>query len=54
MMERTENFVSMVKRRKNESFSLNGPIVIEDADHGTAFPMAVVRSINWLSRLEKD
>jgi predicted alpha/beta superfamily hydrolase len=54
MMERTENFVSMVKRRKNESVSLNGPIVIEDADHGTAFPMTVVRSINWLSRLEKD
>jgi len=48
-MAHTETFVSMLERKRQLGLSFNGLEVIEDADHGTAFPDAVIRSLKWVA-----
>ena len=48
-MVHTETFVSMLERKRQLGLSFNGLEVIEDADHGTAFPDAVIRSLKWVA-----
>ena len=47
-----DRFLSKLKSRNDESLLLQFE-VIESADHGKAFPMTTIRSLNWLSSLTK-
>ncbi len=49
-----EDFISKLKSRNYASLSIQPLAVIEGANHGTAFPVMVVRSIKWLSDLERE
>ena len=48
-METTEEFMSVLQRRGQAGLAVTGLEIIEDSDHGTAFPETVIRSIKWLS-----
>jgi predicted alpha/beta superfamily hydrolase len=50
MVGHAEGLISMLKRRNSANLSLE-LAVIKSADHGTAFPVAAVRSMIWLSNL---
>lgn len=49
-----EGSVSVLKRKSRASLTLTGPEIIEDSDHGTAFPETVIRGIKWLSQLKSE
>ncbi len=50
-MREVENFVSVLQRRSQAGLTLTGLELIEDSDHGSAFPETVIRSIKWLSNV---
>ena len=50
-MGATEDFVSVLQRRSQAGLTLTGLEIIEDSDHGTAFPVTVIRGIKWLSHV---
>ena len=47
-----ENFVSRLKSRNYAGLSLQH-VVLKSVGHATGFPMAVIRSLYWLSDLQK-
>ena len=49
-MKHTEKFVSMLELKRQSGLSFDGLEVIEGADHGTASPVAVIKSMIWLSQ----
>ena len=50
-MRDVEDFVSVLQRRSQAGLTLTGLEIIEDADHGTAFPVTAIRSMKWLSHM---
>ncbi|WP_108812119.1 alpha/beta hydrolase-fold protein [Sphingorhabdus sp. Alg231-15] len=50
-MGTVEDFVSVLQRRSQSGLKLTGLEIIEDSDHGAAFPATAIRSIKWLSQL---
>lgn len=53
MVGQAEVFYSKLKSRNYKSLSLQ-LLVVESADHETAFPTAAIRGLYWLFRLTKD
>ncbi len=53
-MSFTREFESLLQRKKAAGIALTGLEVIENSDHGTAFPETVVRSVKWLSGLTSE
>ncbi|MFC7048677.1 alpha/beta hydrolase [Emcibacter nanhaiensis] len=53
-MEVTKDLVSVLQRRSQAGLTLTGLEVMEDSDHGTAFPVTVIRSIKWLSQQSSE
>ncbi|QKG70344.1 alpha/beta hydrolase [Erythrobacter mangrovi] len=49
-MEITEEFVSVLNRRNGNGLVVTGLEIIEDSDHGTAFPATTLRGIKWLAQ----
>lgn len=49
-----ENFISKLKSKKYIGISSIKHIVIEDAGHSDSFPMMAIRSVKWLSNLQKE
>lgn len=50
-IENVKTLTSVLRRRSESGVALTGLKIIEDSDHGTAFPETVLRSIRWLARL---
>lgn len=50
----TKDFVSVLQRRSQARLTLTELEIIEDSNHGTAFPETVIRGIKWLSQLRSD
>lgn len=50
----TEDLVSVLQRRSQAGLTLTGLEIIENSNHGTAFPETVIRSIKWLSQLKGE
>lgn len=48
----TKDLVSVLQRRSHAGLTLAGLEIIENSNHGTAFPETVIRSIKWLSQLK--
>jgi len=48
----TKDFVSVLERRSGAGLKLTALEMIENSNHGTAFPVTVIRSIKWLSELK--
>lgn len=46
----TKDFVSVLQRRGEAGLSLTGLQIIEDSDHGSAFPETVIRGVKWLTQ----
>jgi len=53
-MSITKNLVSVLQRRSQAGLTLTGLEIIENSNHGTAFPETVIRGIKWLSGLTKE
>lgn len=53
-MELTENLLSVLQRRSQSGLMITGLEIIEDSDHGGAFPQTVIRSVKWLSQLNGE
>jgi len=53
-METTKDFVSVLERRNQSGLKLTGLEIIENSDHGTAFPETIIRSTKWLSQLKSE
>lgn len=53
-MAPTNELLSMMKEKGGSGFTLTGLEIIEDSDHGTAFPETVVRGVKWLSQLNDE
>ncbi len=51
--ESINEFVTVLKNRKDDSLSLQ-LVVIESADHGTAFPPTGIRGLKWLAEVQKE
>jgi predicted alpha/beta superfamily hydrolase len=51
LREPINEFVSLLKARNENSLSIESAVI--EGDHGTAFPMTGVRSVTWLSNLQK-
>ncbi|UII79543.1 alpha/beta hydrolase [Flagellimonas sp. CMM7] len=51
MMEPIEAFIKLLNDRRDDGLTVLKEVI--DGNHGTAFPMTVVRSISWLSQLNK-
>ena len=52
MVGQTEDFISRLKSRNYASLAIQLE-VIESANHSTAFPVAAIRSMIWLSNLKR-
>lgn len=50
--EPISKFVNLLKAKANDELSIESPVI--DGNHGTAFPMTAVRSVQWLSGLLKE
>jgi hypothetical protein len=50
----TKDLVSVLQRRSQAGLTLTGLEIIEDSNHGTAFPETVIRGIKWLSQLKSE
>lgn len=50
----TKEFASILQRRKAAGLILNGPEIIENSNHGTAFPETVIRAVKWLAQLTEE
>lgn len=50
--EQIEAFISKLKSKNYKGFSLKY-LVVDDADHTSGFPETGLRSVEWLSKLEK-
>lgn len=53
-MELTENLLSVLQRRSQSGLTLTGLEIIEDSDHGAAFPETVIRGVKWLAQLKSE
>lgn len=53
-VDQVQDLVSVLRRRSEAGVSLTGLEIIEDSDHGAAFPETAIRSIKWLSQLNDD
>jgi hypothetical protein len=53
-MEMTENFAATLQSKSGAGLSFSGLEIIENSDHGTAFPETVIRSIKWLSQMKSE
>lgn len=53
MIGQAKGLISMLKSKNYTNLS-SKLVVIESADHGRAFPMMAVRSMNWLAGLTKE
>lgn len=51
-LENTEHFMSVLRRRSEAGLTLTGLEIIENSNHGTAFPETVIRSTRWLLQRE--
>jgi len=51
IVDLTSTLATKLAGRTQGTMPLKGPIVIEGANHGTAFPLTVVRGVTWLSNL---
>ncbi|CAN0574345.1 unnamed protein product, partial [Laminaria digitata] len=51
MMEPIEAFIKLLNDRRDEGLTVLKEVI--DGNHGTAFPMTVVRSISWLAQLNE-
>jgi len=51
MMEPIEAFIKLLNDRRDDGLTVLKEVI--DGNHGTAFPMTVVRSIKWLTQLNK-
>nr|WP_299173242.1 alpha/beta hydrolase-fold protein [uncultured Allomuricauda sp.] len=51
MMEPIEAFIKLLNDRRDEGLTVLKEVI--DGNHGTAFPMTVVRSIKWLAQLNE-
>ena len=49
-----EDFVTKLKAKKYEGLSSIKHVVIDDSGHSDSFPMLGVRSVKWLSNLQKE
>ena len=49
-----EDFISQLKAKKYQGLSSIEQVVIESAGHSDSFPMVGVRSVKWLSNLQKN
>ncbi|SFD42426.1 alpha/beta hydrolase [Pseudoalteromonas denitrificans] len=50
--EHIEQFITMLKNRNDKSLSLKHPVI--EGSHQTAFPLTGIRSVTWLSHLQKE
>jgi len=50
----TKDFISVLQRRSQAGLSLTGLEIIENSNHGTAFPVTVIRGIKWLSQFKSE
>ena len=53
-MEAAEKLVSVLQRRRQSGLTLTGLEIIEDSNHGDAFPETVIRGVKWLSRVQGE
>ena len=53
-MENVEALMSVLQRRNQSGLNITALEIIEDADHGTAFPETVIRAVKWLSQLKNE
>lgn len=53
-MENVEALMSVIQRRNQSGLNITALEIIEDADHGTAFPETVIRAVKWLSQLKNE
>ncbi|MEO0688944.1 MAG: alpha/beta hydrolase-fold protein [Pseudomonadota bacterium] len=49
-----DDFVAVLKRRTGTGLALRDLEIIEGANHSGAFPETALRSVKWLSQLQKD
>ena len=49
-----EDFVTRLKNKKYKGLSSIKHVVIESSGHSDSFPMVGVRSVKWLSSLQKE
>jgi hypothetical protein len=49
-----EDFVAKLKNKKYEGISSIKHVVIESSGHSDSFPMLGVRSVKWLSNIQKE
>jgi len=50
--EHIETFMASLKKRNHKNRSIKYMVI--EGDHGTAFPVTGVRSVTWLSNLQKE
>lgn len=50
----TEDLLSILQRRRQSGLTITGLEIIEDSDHGGAFPETVIRGVKWLSQLNSE
>ncbi len=53
-MRITEEFMSLLQRRRQTGIALTGLEIIADSDHGAAFPETAIRGVKWLSKLNAE
>lgn len=54
MVAFAKEFESMLRRRSQTGLAFVGLEIIENSDHGTAFPETVIRGVKWLSALKSE
>ncbi|MEM9616891.1 MAG: alpha/beta hydrolase-fold protein [Pseudomonadota bacterium] len=50
----TEDLLSVLQRRSQSGLTITGLEIIEDSDHGGAFPETIIRGVKWLSQLKSE
>ncbi len=50
----TKNLMSVFQRQNQAGLMITGLEIIEDSDHGTAFPETTIRGIKWLSQQKNE
>ncbi len=53
-LEKVEHFITVLRRRNQSDMSLTGLEIIENSDHGTAFPETVIRGVRWVLQLNSE
>ncbi|WP_216822324.1 alpha/beta hydrolase-fold protein [Sphingorhabdus sp. EL138] len=53
-MDRTKSLGSAFRQKGNSGLNFAGLTIIDDSNHGSAFPETVIRGIRWLSERSSD